>query len=135
MGPWSDYQYQLFGGSPYNFPARSTPDISFNADPASGVWVYDTDEGGAWYIVGGTSVSSPALAGIVNASNNRLGQTPPGGGYYATHENDLLYSQLYAKTAYTGNFYDVTAGSNGHAAGAGYDQCTGIGSPRGHLGK
>jgi len=135
MGPWSDYQYQMFGGSPYNFPARSTPDISFNADPASGVWVYDTDEGGAWYIVGGTSVSSPALAGIVNASNNRLGQTPPGGGYYATHENDLLYSQLYAKTAYTGNFYDVTAGSNGHAAGTGYDQCTGIGSPRGHLGK
>jgi subtilase family serine protease len=125
----------MFGGAPYNFPARSTPDISFNADPASGVWVYDTDEGGGWYIVGGTSVSSPALAGIVNASNNRLGQTPPGGGYYATHENDLLYSQLYAKTAYTGNFYDVTTGSNGHAAGIGYDQCTGIGSPRGHSGK
>ena len=47
----------------------------------------------------------------------------------------LLYSQLFANTAYGVNFYDVTTGSNGHAAGAGYDQCTGIGSPRGHLGK
>jgi len=134
MGPWSNYQYQLFGGAPYQFPYRSTPDISFNADPNSGVYVYDTDEGGAWYIVGGTSVSSPALAGIVNASNNRLGQAP-GKGYYDTEENDLLYSQLYARTAYGANFYDVTTGSNGHPAGIGYDQCTGIGSPRGHLGK
>ncbi len=130
MGPWANYQYELFGQS-----ARSTPDISFEADPNSGVWVYDTDEGGAWYVVGGTSVSSPALAGIVIASNNRLGQAPPGGGYYETHENELLYSQLFANTAYGVNFYDVTTGSNGHAAGAGYDQCTGIGSPRGHLGK
>jgi kumamolisin len=130
LGPWANYQYGLFGET-----FRSTPDISFNADPASGVYVYDTDEGGAWYVVGGTSVSSPALAGIVNASNNRLGQAPPGGGYYEAHENELLYSQLYAKTAYGTNFYDVTTGSNGHAAGTGYDQCTGIGSPRGHLGK
>jgi kumamolisin len=135
MGPWSDYQYELFGGAPYDLAHRSTPDISFNADPNSGVWVYDTDEGGNWYVVGGTSVSSPALAGIVNASNNRLGQAPPGGGFYDTHENDLLYSQLYANTAYAINFYDVKAGSNGHAAGTGYDQCTGIGSPRGFLGK
>ena len=135
MGPWADYQYELFGGAPYQYPARSTPDISFNADPASGVWVYDTDSGGAWYVVGGTSVSSPALAGIVNASNNRLGQAPAAGGYYFTGENNLLYSQLNTATAYHVNFYDVNTGSNGHAAGTGYDQCTGIGSPRGRLGK
>ena len=62
MGPWSDYQYELFGPIP-----GQLPDISFNADPASGVWIYDTDEGGFWLlIVGGTSVASPALAGIVN---------------------------------------------------------------------
>jgi subtilase family serine protease len=135
MGPWSNYQYQLFGGAPYETPFRSTPDISFNADPASGVYVYDTDEGGAWYVVGGTSVSSPALAGIVNASGNRLGQAPSGGGYYDTHENDLIYSQLNAVAAYKNNFYDVKTGSNGHVASAGYDQCTGLGSPRGKLGK
>ncbi|MGD0792684.1 MAG: S53 family peptidase [Terriglobales bacterium] len=132
MGPWTNFQYELAGQG-----ARQTPDMSFDADPASGVWVYDTYGGGAWYVVGGTSVSSPALAGIVNASNNRFGQAPPGGGYYLAHENDYTYSQLYAFTAYKTNFYDVTTGSNGtgHNAGTGYDQCTGIGSPRGKLGK
>ena len=131
MGPWANYQYQLFGQG-----FRSTPDISFNADPNSGVYVYDTDEGGSWYIVGGTSVSSPALAGIVNASNNRLGMaSSQAGGYYQTSELNFLYSQLPTFTAYGVNFYDVKTGSNGHAAGTGYDQCTGIGSPRGHLGK
>jgi kumamolisin len=136
LGPWTNYQYQLFGGGPYDAPFRSTPDISFNADPNSGVWVYDTDEGGGWYVVGGTSVSAPALAGIVNASNNRLSMASSGsGGFYQASELNFLYSQLNTYTAYKSNFYDVTAGSNGHAAGAGYDQCTGIGSPRGHLGK
>jgi subtilase family serine protease len=136
LGPWSDYQYELFGGDPYAFPFRSTPDVSFNADLNSGVYVYDTDGTCTGFcIVGGTSVGSPSVAGIVNASNNRLGQAPPAGGYYETQEDNLLYSQLYAKTAYRANFYDVTTGSNGHAAGPGYDQCTGIGSPRGRLGK
>jgi kumamolisin len=136
LGPWSDYQYQLFGGAPYELAARSTPDISFNADPNSGVWVYDTDEGGGWYIVGGTSVSSPALAGIVNASDNRASMaTSSAGGYYQASELNFLYSQLDTATSLTTNFYDVTTGSNGHAATAKYDQCTGIGSPRGHLGK
>jgi len=131
MGPWADYQYGVAGQS-----FRQTPDISFNADPSSGVYVYDTDTSpGGFFIVGGTSVSSPALAGIVNASNNRLGQAPPGGGFYDTLEDNLLYSQLYAKTAYAANFYDVKTGSNGRPVGAGYDQCTGIGSPRGKLGK
>ena len=137
MGPWSGFQYELFGGYPYASAPRTTPDISFNSDPASGVWVYDTYGYGGWVVVGGTSVASPALAGIVNASNNRLGQAPPGGGYYHTGENNLLYSQLNTKTAYKVNFYDVTTGANGtgHSAAVGYDQCTGVGSPRGKLGK
>jgi len=129
MGAWADYQYPMFGKS-----ARRTPDLSFNADPASGVWVYDYVNGG-WYTVGGTSVSAPALAGIINNANNRLGLAPPGGGYYSTMENNLLYSQLSAQTAYATNFYDVTTGSNGSSAGAGWDYCTGVGTPRGLAGK
>jgi kumamolisin len=137
MGPWTNYQYELAGGYPFATAPRQTPDMSFDADPASGVWVRDTDSGGAWFVVGGTSLSSPALAGIVNASANKLGQTATGGGWYVAHENNFTYSQLYASTAYKANFYDVTTGSNGtgHNAGPGYDQCTGIGSPRGKLGK
>ena len=137
LGPWTNSQYILFGGVPFAQPFRSTPDISFNADPNTGVWVYDSDYagGGGWFIVGGTSVSSPSLAGIVNNAGNKLGQSPADGGWYSTYELNLLYAQLNTVKAYETNFYDVTSGSNGYAAGTGYDQCTGIGSPRGKLGK
>jgi len=138
MGAWSAYQYKLFGGYPFASAGRATPDMSFDADPASGVYVRNTNGGGPWYIVGGTSVAAPSLAGIVNASNNRLGQTPPGGGWYHNGENDLLYAELYTNSTlsdYKKNFYDVKTGSNGAAAGPGWDYCTGVGSPRGHAGK
>jgi len=96
----------------------------------------DESGGGGWYIVGGTSVSSPALAGIVNNAQNKLSMaTSSAGGYYQASENNLLYSQLNTYKMYAANFYDVKSGSNGHAAGVRYDQCTGMGSPRGLLGK
>ena len=133
-GPWADYQYPIFGQS-----NRVTPDLSFNADPASGVYVYSGYNGG-WFIVGGTSVSSPSLASIINRSNNRLGSvflTPITGGsdWFNNEENNLLYSQIATHTAYSTNFYDVTTGSNGSGATVNYDECTGVGSPRGLLGK
>ena len=133
-GPWSDSQYQLFGGGAG--VARVTPDISFNADPNSGVYVYNTDSYSGFVQVGGTSLSAPALAGIVNNAQQRLGMaSTKTGGYYITSELNLMYANLDSHTAYPGYWYDVTTGSNGHAAGAGYDQCTGIGSPRGLKGK
>lgn len=126
-GPWTNYQYPLFGQS-----ARRTPDLSFDADPASGAYV---QYAGAWYIVGGTSLSAPAVAGIVNNANNQLGVAPRNGGYFANTENDLVYAQLLTNKEYATNWYDVMTGSNGAAAGPGYDLCTGVGSPRGKLGK
>jgi kumamolisin len=126
-GPWTNYQYPLFGQA-----SRRTPDISFDASPASGAYVRFN---GGWYIVGGTSLSSPALAGIVNNSGNRLGVAPAGGGYFTAAENNLLYAQLLTLKEYATNFYDVTTGSNGSAATVGWDYCTGVGSPRGRLGK
>ena len=133
-GPWTNFQYGLFG----DFVPRDTPDIAFNADPASGVYVYDSYSGG-WFIVGGTSVSSPALAGMnANNANNRLGNaalTYPG--FYTSEENNYLYSQLDGFLTYPTNFHDVTTGTNGAPLGAtlGYDECTGLGSLRGKLGK
>jgi len=126
-GPWTNFQYPILGQT-----ARSTPDISFDADPASGAYVRNN---GTWYVVGGTSLSAPALAGIVNASGNRLGVAPSQGGFYSNMENNLLYAQLFTNKEYATNFYDVTTGSNGASAGAGWDYCTGVGSPRGKLGK
>lgn len=130
MGPWTSYQYPQFG-----LNARGTPDLSFDADPASGVYMYDTYGYGGWLTVGGTSVASPSLAGIVNLSKNQLGEAPIIGGYYTNQENNLIYSQLYSTTAYPANFYDVTTGSNGASAGKYWDECTGVGTPRGKLGK
>jgi kumamolisin len=138
-GPWTNFQYGLFGScsGDQSCPARDTPDIAFDADPGSGVYVYDSFSGG-WFIVGGTSVSSPALAGIVNNANNRLGNTAltfPG--FFTSEENNYLYSQLDGFLTYPTNFYDVTTGTNGGPFGAtpGYDECTGLGSLRGKLGK
>lgn len=126
-GPWTNYQYPLFGEA-----NRSTPDISFNADPASGVWVRYA---GNWLIVGGTSVGAPSIAGIINNANNRLGNAPANGGYYSNNENNLIYSELLTHKEYANNFYDVTTGSNGYNATPGWDFCTGVGSPRGRNGK
>jgi kumamolisin len=134
-GPWANSQYAIFGEGP-----RATPDMSFNADPASGAWVYSAFGLGGWSPVGGTSLSSPALASIVNRMGNKLGSvflTPStsSSDYFSTWEHNYIYSQLATTKAYKANFYDVKTGSNGHKAVANWDMCTGVGSPRGGLGK
>jgi kumamolisin len=69
---------------------RGTPDFSFDADPNSGVSMYDSYPYSGvvynWLVVGGTSVSSPSLAGIVNAA----------GHHYASSNLELttIYSNL-----------------------------------------
>jgi kumamolisin len=132
-GAWADFQYPIFGRS-----SRATPDLAFDADPASGVYVYSQYNGG-WYIVGGTSVASPALAGIVNNAGNRLGSHFPHAadpaGFFNNEEDNLLYSQLPAARARSANLYDVITGNNGCFVGSSWDYCTGVGSPRGLLGK
>ena len=135
MGPWADFQYPIFGQA-----SRNTPDMSFDADPASGAWVFSGFGMGGWGVVGGTSLSSPALAGIVNRLGNRLGSvflTPAtsGSDWFSNLENNYLYSQIPTQKAYKTNFYDVKTGSNGVKAVASWDFCTGVGSPRGGAGK
>jgi len=138
-GPWTNFQYGLFG----DFVPRDTPDIAFDADPGSGVYVYSISDGG-WFVVGGTSVASPALAGIVNNANNRLGNaalTFPG--YYTSEEDNYVYSYVDAFMAYPTNWYQVTSGDNGCGVSGGicpspslfYNECTGLGTPRGKIGK
>jgi kumamolisin len=145
VGPWANYQQPIFGTG-----NRATPDMSFNADPNSGVWVlsqygFTGCSGlGCYGVVGGTSVSSPALAGIVNHAGNKLGAWTgfaiDNYGYYNAEEDNLIYSQLGTALAYKTNFYDVKTGSNtsntcASKATTEWDYCTGVGSPRGLLGK
>ena len=126
-GPWTGYQYPLFGES-----NRQMNDIAAVGDPSSGVYI---SYNGAWYVYGGTSVATPILAGIMSNAANQLGQAPAAGGYYSNTENNLLYAELLTSKDYPAHFYDVTTGSNGIAAAAGWDNCTGVGTPRGKVGK
>ncbi|MFJ5301879.1 putative Ig domain-containing protein [Streptomyces sp. NPDC088350] len=101
---------------------RMEADVSAVADPATGVAVYDTYGGSGWAVYGGTSASSPIIAGVY-----ALAGTPGTSDYPAKYP----YS-------HTSNLYDVTSGSNGSCstsyfctAGTGYDGPTGWGTPDG----
>ena len=104
---------------------RGVPDVSAAADPNSGAWVWDSGNGG-WYIVGGTSWSSPVWAGIVSTAGNNYGSS------YA--ELITIY-----KSRTLANYTDIKSGVcgpwNGNVSFLGYDLCTGAGSPKGLGGK
>jgi kumamolisin len=109
-----------------NSTQRGSPDMSFDADPNTGVSVYDSTrcQGmSGWMVFGGTSVSSPALAGIVNLAGSVSDSS--------TSELRLIYGNPGAP-----NFFDVISGHAGaYSAAAGWDYVTGVGSPRGLAGK
>jgi subtilase family serine protease len=104
---------------------RATPDVAFDANPSTGVYVYDTNNGG-WFQVGGTSLGSPAWAGLVAIVN----QGRAVNGNSSLNGSDLL-AQIYKVSA--NDFHDITSGSNGYQAGPGYDFVTGRGSPIANL--
>ena len=97
------------------------------ADPNTGAYVYLQ---GSVQTIGGTSWASPTWAGfcaLINEARANAGKT---GGL------GLLNPSLYPLIG-TGNFYDVTSGSNAegskaagkYSATVGYDETTGIGTP------
>ena len=113
------YQFIIMGKAGTH---RGTPDLSADADPNSAVDIYTTTGCGGWCRVAGTSVASPVLAGIANAAGGFLSNT--------NAELSKTYREYKNPVQYRTNFFDVTTGSNGSPAGNGWDQCTGIGSPR-----
>lgn len=103
---------------------RGTPDISSNAAyPGSPVAIYSHDGQycHGWCVVGGTSVSCPTIAGIVNAA----------GGFKnsSTKELSELYKDYGDPSKYKTDFRDIKTGSNGHDCKKGWEFCTGIGAP------
>jgi large repetitive protein len=106
---------------------RTIPDISLDADPSTGVSVYDnydgSKSGGPWYQFGGTSVSCPcwaALIGIADQLRADIGEPSLSG-------PGQVLPALYQMPA--SDFHDITTGNNGYAAGPGYDLVTGLGTP------
>jgi len=117
---------------------RSVPDIAFDANPITGVWVYCSTGCGNtgttdWMIFGGTSVASPALAGIVNAASSFLASS--------SAELTKIYSNLG-----NSNFTTVEYGTCGPRVayltriptpsnpGLQYNACAGLGTPFGRGG-
>ncbi|MGW1562318.1 S53 family peptidase [Streptomyces sp. NPDC002144] len=104
---------------------RTISDVSAVADPATGVSVYDSyGVTAGWYTFGGTSASSPIIAGVY-----ALAGTPSSSSYPASFP--------YAKAG-TSALNDVTSGNNGSCstsylctAQSGYDGPTGWGTPEG----
>lgn len=90
---------------------RATPDVSLDADPASGVSVYDSvryQGQSGWFQVGGTSASSPMWAA----------RSAVAGGVVTS-------AYVYGSSI---TYRDITSGNNGASCLVGYDLCTGRGS-------
>ncbi len=82
---------------------RGVPDFSFDANPNTGVSVYDSTSChglSGWLVFGGTSVASPSLAGMVNLA-----------GHFSAGSNAEL-TTIYQNLGTT-NFRDITSGSAG----------------------
>ena len=94
---------------------RGVPDVSGNADPETG---YLVRVDGSASVIGGTSAVAPLWAALIARLNQISGKS-------AGLINPRLYQTPKA-------FRDVTSGNNGDfAAAAGWDACTGLGSPNG----
>ncbi len=107
---------------------RGVPDIAGDADPATG---YIVRFDGHQTVIGGTSAVAPLWAGLIALLNQHRG-TPVG------FLNPALYALMTAPVTGTGTTSggsatnDITSGSNGaYTAKAGWDACTGLGSPNG----
>jgi len=90
---------------------RATPDVSLDADPNSGVSVYDSTRYSGqkgWWTVGGTSASSPMIAARAAVAG-------------------VVVNSAYVYGNST-TFRDITSGNNGASCLPGYDLVTGRGS-------
>lgn len=122
------------GTLPVTLTGRSTPDVSYNANPATGFAVYDSlayQGAVGWLQVGGTSAGTPQWAALVAIANqgrvlNQLGTL----GSQATLTGLYgLAGTLYQQTP-SSVFHDITSGYNAAgSASLGLDRVTGLGSP------
>jgi subtilase family serine protease len=106
---------------------RGTADVAADANPNTGAAVYDTvryQGRSGWFQVGGTSLSSPLVAGVYALAGGLPAGTTAASGLYS-HLGDAAV------------LHDVTSGSNGSCStimckgAVGYDGPTGVGTPKG----
>lgn len=134
------FQDSLPAGSTPIGSMRGVPDVAYNASPRTGVLIYDSGSGGGgsnvripgWYVIGGTSASSPQWAGIAAIATQRSRQLY---GHDLGYINPALYA-IASSGRYAADFFDVRTGGNqtdpsvpGYSAGTGWDPVTGLGTP------
>jgi Bacterial Ig-like domain (group 3)/Right handed beta helix region len=111
---------------------RTTPDVSLVADPATGAWIadsYNLDPSSPFEVVGGTSLSAPAWAGLfalVNQGRAAAGESTLNSAT-PTDAQQALY--MLPQSDYNA----ITTGTNGYTASAGYNLVTGLGTPVANL--
>jgi subtilase family serine protease len=145
-GPWASETAWADGGggiSPHHYPIpswqtaaasgcsscsktyRNGPDVSANANFTFYVCADQTtctaNE------IGGTSFAAPMWAGYMALVNQ---QAVTNTGKTLGFINKALY-KIGLSASYPTDFHDITSGSNGYPATAGYDLATGWGSPNG----
>jgi subtilase family serine protease len=152
-----NFQNTLPAGSTTIGDMRGLPDIAWQADSRTGVLVYMTEPplsglicpplsavppipcSTGWYVVGGTSSSSPQWAGMIAVAAQMNGG-PLG------YLNPALYKIASDPAKYAADFHDITIGNNldpfaanldasgnpirlGFEASTGWDPVTGLGTP------
>ncbi|HZS48051.1 MAG TPA: S53 family peptidase [Blastocatellia bacterium] len=97
---------------------RGIPDVAGNADPATG---YKVRVDGKEVVLGGTSAVAPLWAALVALINQKLQRNV-----------GFINPELYNGSAGSHALHDITLGNNGgYSARAGWDACTGLGTPDG----
>ena len=115
----------------YSNGNREVPDVSADADPATGYSVYCTAAASGcipygWVTVGGTSAAAPLWAGSTALINEYLQQQQKSRLGFA---NPVLYGLQNAPQPFP-PFHDITSGNNlYYPATANYDEASGWGSP------
>jgi hypothetical protein len=111
IGYWNNAYGSSGGGSdsiytvPYNVPF-----VALNADPTTGVWIYDSTPDGdvsGWQVVGGTSFACPAWAGLVAIWDQGL--IADGNG--SIYSGDLIDNLVTAGETSPGYFFDNYGGT------------------------
>ena len=111
---------------------RTTPDVSLVADPATGAWIadpYNLGTSNPFEVVGGTSLSAPAWAGLfalVNQGRAAAGETTLNSSS-PTDAQQALYMLPQA------DYNSIASGNNGYTASSGYNLVTGLGTPVANL--
>jgi hypothetical protein len=113
---------------------RNLPDVALVADNINIVWGNDFIGASSDFAEGGTSLAAPLWASLIALANEQAAANgrPPVG-----FVNPALYA-IGKSASYQSCFHDITTGSNTNSSSptkyqavAGYDLCTGWGTPNG----